>query len=426
MLLEDQKQERRRRPGPSRSRKSLRWLGLAALIVAIVVAATGILRRKEQEAQVTQWTMAEAIPTVSVITPQRGVSDVQLVLPGNIQAWYEASVYARVNGYVKDWYFDYGALVKKGQILAEIDAPDLDAELSSAQAKLKMAAAAVEVREAEAEFAETTYERWRSSPTGVVSEQERDAKKADHHSAIARLNAARAEVIVDQGEVDRLAALESFKRIIAPFDGIVIARETDIGALINAGSGVGGGNGPELFRVADVHEMRVYVQVPQQMSAGIHEGMTVELHLPQYPDRTFKASVATTSRAISMTSRTLLAELHADNPDDVLQPGSYAEAHFNLPSNPNMVHIPTSALLFRQHGLEVAVVGSDSNVDLKPVTLGRDLGTEVEVLTGLTASDSVVNSPPDSLAAGDLVHIAEESVPSGKQQQAADADKDSH
>ena len=402
---QDKRETRHTPQEPPRSGGKLRWVGLAALIVVLAVAAGGILERRHQEFDVGQWTAEQAIPTVSVITPQSGVSGTQTVLPGDIQAWYEAPIYARVNGYVKNWYFDYGAHVKKGQILADIEAPDLDAELAAAKATLDSAKALVDVQQAQKLFADSTYARWRDSPTGVVSLQERESKQADAGSAVANLDAALENVKAKQGDVDRLMALEGFKQLIVPFDGVVTARETDIGALINAGSGVGGGSGPELFRVADIHEMRVYVQVPQQMSAGIHPGLTAELNLPQYPDKTFKAVVATTSNAISMTARTLLVELHADNPDGLLQPGAYAEVHFELPSDPNMVHVPTSVLLFREHGLKVAVVGTDNKVTLKPVTLGRNLGTQIEVLKGLTPADHVVNSPPDSLAAGDLVHV---------------------
>ncbi len=223
---------------------------------------------------------------------------------------------------------------------------------------------------------------------------------------MARFNSANAEVAADQGEVDRLNALEGFKKITVPFDGVVTARETDIGALINAGSGTGGGSGPELFRVADVSKMRIFVQVPQQQSAGIAPGQKAEMHLPQYPGRTFKATVATTSNAINVEARTLLVELHADNPDDLLQPGAYAQVVFQLASNPDVVRIPTSALLFREQGLQVATLGPGDKIELKSVTLGRNLGTDVEVVSGLSASDRVVNSPPDSLAAGDLVHVA--------------------
>ena len=386
--------------------RNLRRVGVIAGAVAIGIAVIGILQRRSHEAEVTQWTQEQAIPTVVVISPRAGAATQRLVLPGTVQAWFEAPIYARVPGYLKDWYFNFGAHVKKGDVLAVIETPDIDAQLAGAQAKLNSARAVVKVREAEKQFAESTYQRWKDSPKGVVSVQEQESKQADFNSAIARLNSAIAEVAVDQGDVDRLQALENFKRITAPFDGVVTARETDIGALINAGSGTGGGNGPELFRVADIHQMRIYVQVPQQLSADIQAGLTAELHLPQYPDKTFKATVATTSSAINTSARTLLVELHADNPDGQLQPGAYAQVDFELPSNPNIVRIPTSALVFRERGMEVAIVGPDDKVELRPITLGRNLGTEVEVLKGLNVSDRLVNSPPDSLATGDTVHVA--------------------
>jgi RND family efflux transporter MFP subunit len=397
-------------PSPEFTGK-LRRVGLATLAIAVLIAVAGVGQRWLHARNVAQWTNTQAIPTVNLIAPQRGVSGQQTVLPGNIQAWYEAPIYARVNGYLKDWYFDYGAHVKKGQLLAQIDAPDLDAELAAAEANLKSAEAQTKVREAEVEFAKTTFARWRDSPKGVVSEQETESKKADFNSATARYNASLADVNADRGVVDRLNALEEFKRIVAPFDGIVTARNTDIGALITAGSGSGGGTGggsaPQLFRVADVHEMRVFVQVPQEMSASLQAGMAADLDLPQYPDRVFKAVVATTSGAINESARTLLVELHADNADGLLQPGTYAEVHFDLPGNPQMVRIPTSALIFRQDDMQVAVVGAGDRVELRPVKLGRNLGTDVEVLTGLAPSDRVIESPPDSLATGDHVLIAD-------------------
>ena len=403
MASEDQQSEHVRPPMPPP--RNLRRIGIVAIVAAIAIAAFGILQRRGHEAEVAQWTQQQAIPTVATIAPRQGPPVQRLVLPGTVQAWYETPIYARVNGYLKDWYFDYGAHVRKGDLLAEIDAPDLDAQLAAAQAKLNSARATVKVREAEKQFAETTYERWRDSPKGVVSVQEQEGKQADYNSAAARLNAATAEVAADQGEVDRLKALEEFKRITAPFDGVVTARETDIGALINAGSER---NGPELFRVADIHKMRIYVQVPQQLSAGIRQGLVAELNLPQYPNKTFKAAVATTSNAINLSARTLLVELHADNPDGLLQPGAYAGVDFELPSTPDVVRIPTSALIFRERGMEVATIGPDDKIELKPITLGRNLGTEVEVIRGLTLADRVVNSPPDSLAAGDTVHVAGE------------------
>jgi membrane fusion protein, multidrug efflux system len=392
---------------PSRPLKGLRWIGLLAVLAAIGVVAGGILERRSQEKEVTKWTDEQAIPTVAIITPTAGPAKQSLALPATVQAWYEAPIYARVSGYLKDWDSDYGAHVKKGDVLATIEAPDLDAQLAAAEQKLNSAQAVVKVREAEKQFAETTYKRWRDSPAGVVSVQEQQSKQADYNSALSQLTAATADVGQDQSEVDRLQAFEGFKKIVAPFDGVVTARETDIGALINAGSGTG----PELFRVADLHKMRIFVQVPQQLSAGIRPGLVADLTLPQYPDKTFKSTIATTSSAINLTARTLLVELHADNPDGLLQPGAYAQVTFQLPTNPNVVRIPTSALLFREQGLQVATLGPEDKIELKSVKLGRNLGTDVEVVSGLSMSDRVVNSPPDSLSAGDGVRVAEQSPP---------------
>jgi RND family efflux transporter MFP subunit len=395
---------------PPRASKS-RWVAFIALLVAVGVAIAGILVRRHEESEVTKWTAEQAVPIVATVTLKQGVSGQQIVLPGDIEAWYEAPIYARVNGYLRAWHYDFGAHVKKGTLLAEIDAPDLDAQLAAARAKLVSAEAQVKVREAERDFAETTYTRWRDSPRGVVSEQETEAKKAEFGSADARYKAAIAEANVNQSQVDQLTALEAFKRIVAPFDGIVTARNTDVGALINAGSGVGGGTGPQLFRVADVHEMRVFVQVPQETSAGMRAGLTADLVLPQYPDKTFKAIVATTAEAINKTSRTLLVELHARNTDNLLQPGTFAQVSFNLADNPGAMRIPTSALIFREDGAQVAILGPGNKVELKTVKLGRNLGTEFEVLQGLALSDTVINSPPDSLSPGEVVKVAKDTPP---------------
>jgi RND family efflux transporter MFP subunit len=385
-----------------------RWVTIIAVLVALGIAISGVLWRRHQESEVTKWTNELAVPTVAVVKPKQGVSGQQISLPGDIEAWYEAPIYARVSGYLKAWYFDFGAHVTKGQLLAEIDAPDLDAQLAAAKAKFNSAEAQVKVREAERNFAETTYTRWRESPKGVVSEQETESKKAEYGSADARYKAAIAEANVNQSEVDRLTALEAFKRIVAPFDGIVTQRNTDVGALINAGSGVGGGTGPQLFRVADVHEMRVFVQVPQEMSANMRAGLTAEMSLPQYPDKTFQATVSTTSEAINKASRTLLVELHSKNTDGVLQPGTFAQVRFNLADSPGTLRIPTSALIFRENGAQLALVGPGDKIEMKSVKLGRNLGTEFEVLNGLTLNDTVVNSPPDSLSEGEQVRVVKD------------------
>jgi RND family efflux transporter MFP subunit len=395
-------------PAKRQPRKMPRLLSVSAVALVMAVGFEGIWHRQSQEKAVAAWTDAAAIPTVDIVHPTKGAPEQQVVLPGDIHAWYEAPIYARVNGYLKDWYFDFGAQVKKGQVLADIETPEIDAQLTAAKAKLNAASAAVNVRDAEAQFAKTTYARWRSSPPGVVSVQERDAKQADYESGLARLNAAKADMAMAQADVDRLESLQGFKQVVAPFDGVVTARETDIGALINAGSN---GTARELFSVADIHKVRIYVKVPQRLTGNIHRGLTAELRLPQYPDKVFTAKATTTSRSVNTSSRTLLLELQADNPDGVLQPGTYVEAQLNLPSDPNTVLIPASAILFRQHGLEVAVVGDDDKVTLKKISLGRNLGVQAEVTGGLVLSDRVVGSPPDSLGAGDIVRIADGPTP---------------
>jgi RND family efflux transporter MFP subunit len=381
-------------------------VGTVALVVAIGVE--GIWHRQSQEKTVAAWTDAAAIPTVDLVHPTKGAPQQRVVLPGDIHAWYEAPLYARVNGYLKNWYFDFGAQVKKGDVLADIDTPEIDAQLTAAKAKLTAASAAVKVREAEAQFAKSAYERWRDSPRGVVSVQEQEAKQAEYESGTARLNAAKADMAVAQADVDRLESLQNFKKVVAPFDGVVTARETDIGALINAGSN---GTARELFSVADIHKVRVYVKVPQRLAGNIHRGLTAELRLPQYPGKVFTAKATTTSHSVNTSSRTLLVELEADNSDGLLQPGTYVEAQLNLPSNPNTVLIPSSAILFRQHGLEAAVVGDDDKVTLKKISLGRNRGVQIEVTDGLTPSDQIVDSPPDSLGSGDIVRIAGRPAP---------------
>lgn len=393
----------------------LRRIGAIALGVALLIAVAGIADREIKAHAVARWTDEQAVPSVSVIAPQHGGNDPALALPGNISAWYEAPIYARVSGYLKQWNFDYGAHVKRGQVLATIETPDLDAQFAAAKADLDAAKAKVNVAKAAMEFSKTTYDRWRDSPKGVVSIQETESKKADYQTALAGYDAAEAGVKSDQGAVDRIQALEQFKSIVAPFDGVVTQRNTDIGALINAGSGAGAGSAPQLFRIADVHEMRVFVQVPQAMSGGVKDGMTAELDLPQYPERQFKAVVATTASAIDPVSRTLLVELHADNPDGILQPGTYSQVHFNLPSNPNVLTIPATALIFQQGGMQVAVLGPRNHAQLKSVTLGRNFGTEVEVVKGLSPADRVINSPPDSLSNGEVVSVLSPAAANGNE-----------
>jgi RND family efflux transporter MFP subunit len=373
-------------PLPRRGR--LLVCGAGALVAAAALAVWGVVDRSYSEDRLVQLTAREAIPTVDVIHPERGVTGEQLVLPGTINAFFEAPIYARVSGYLKMWYQDIGAHVKAGELLATIETPDLDQELAQAKANLGVA-------DATWRLAQVTAGRWQKLlKTDAVSVQEVDVKTGD---AAAKQEA----VTAAQANVARLQAEEGFKQIVAPFDGVITARRTDVGALINAGSGIG----PELFSVADVHKMRVYVRVPQSESAGITKGMHASLAVPQFPGRTFPATVVTTANAINPMSNTLLVELMADNPDGVLTPGTFANVHFDLPPAPDVVRIPTSALLFRQGGLKVATVGADGKAVIKPIEAGRDLGTEMEVVAGLTASDRVINSPPDSLIEGEKVRL---------------------
>jgi RND family efflux transporter MFP subunit len=366
----------------------LRHYGWTALAIAVVIAVMGIFNRSRSETQLIQWTREQAIPEVAVVTPQRGVGGQELVLPGQVEANYEAPIHARVSGYLKMWYEDIGAHVKAGQLLAEIDTPDLDQQLLQAKASLASA-------KADAELAQLTAKRWKASiVANAVSQQTIDEKVGDATARQAQADAAAANV-------QRLNVLESFKRVVAPFDGIVTARKTDIGALINAS----GESGPELFSVADLHKIRVYVRVPQAFSSMLTPGMTAVLKLPQFPDQPFEAKLDTTSNAIDHDSRTVLAEFLMDNPNGKLWPGTYAETHLQLPADPTMLHVPTSALLFRQDGMMVAAVGKDDKVELRSVTLGRDLGTQVEVLSGVGATDRIIDIPPDSIATGDKVRL---------------------
>jgi RND family efflux transporter MFP subunit len=387
--------------------KRHRGLWIAAIVVLIgagVIAFTGIKSRMDNFDRLNNQAAAVAIPTVEVIHPTRSMKEKTLALPGDVEAFYSAPIYARVNGYVKMWYKDIGARVKAGDILGEIDTPDLDQQLSQSRANLDVALANWKI-------ANITARRWKSLlKSDSVSRQDSDVKDSDNEAQLAVVKAA-------QADVARLQALEAFKRLVAPFDGIVTARRTDVGALVNAGGGVG----PEMFEVADVHQMRVYVRVPQSYTAQIKVGMQVEMTLPQYPDRVFAAKLITTAAAIDPQSRTMLVELLADNPEEVLTPGTYATVNFSLPPEADAVTIPVSAFLFQQNGMQVATLDSSNHVVIKDVTIGTDMGINLEVVAGLSADDRVINTPPDELSNGDFVHVFGEAPgksghPAGTQQ----------
>lgn len=380
---------------PRRARAGLKLAGLAVVLVAAAIAANGIWERSQSDRTLAEWTAAQAIPTVAIVRPQPEAAVKPLVLPGDVDAWFQAPIYARVPGYLKIWYTDIGAIVKAGQVLAEIDAPDLDQEYNQAKHDLNS-------RIADWKLAEVTAKRWKALlPTASVSQQSVDVAVAD---AVAK----KAKVAAAQANVDRLAALEGFKQLVAPFDGVVTARKTDIGALINVGAGTDSER--ELFAVSDIHAMRVWVRVPQAFSAQIKVGMKAKLALPQYPDRTFEATVLTTATGINIQSRTLLVELVSENPDHLLWPGTFANVSFELPADSKIVLIPASALLFQSEGLQVAVLGADDKVEIRSVRVGRNFGTMVEVLSGVTAADKVIDSPPDSIVAGQPVHPVEQNL----------------
>ncbi len=392
--LSPDKMPRRHDTGSARTRH-LRLYGSIAFAIFLGLAIFGIASRKHAQSELTRETNETAVPTVAVIKPMGGTATQTLVLPGDVEPWYWAPIYGQVSGYVKAWYKDIGAQVKKGDLLAVIDTPELDAHVEQAKALLAKA-------RANEKLARITAKRWDAlwasghlQSLEPVSRQSTDVTDYDLQADIAATAAAK-------GELDRLEALEKFKYLVAPFDGVVTARRTDVGAFVKAN---GVSNQPEMFEVADTHEMRIYVRVPQVYAPEIHVGMKAELHLPGLPGKTFPATVNTTSGSINLDSRTLLVELWAPNPDNELSPGTYANVYFNLPSRPDSLEIPTSALIFQDNGLQVAVLGPDNRAHLQNVTIGRDMGANVIITSGLKPGDWVIDSPPDSLDDGDLVRV---------------------
>jgi len=369
-------------------------IGAGLAVVALIVAGGIIYSGHRAAARLRAATEAQALVTVATTEPQPLAGDTDLELPGNLQANYEAPIYARTSGYLKRWLVDIGARVKSGQLLAEIESPEVDQQLRQALADLATA-------RANQAIADVTAARWKHLlASDSVSKQEADEKLSAAAAADAEVQAARANV-------SRLRDLAGFERIIAPFDGVITARDTDVGQLINAGSGTG----PELFRIADVSRLRLYVRVPQNYAALMRPGLTAELRFPDRPARTFVARLDTTSDAIDQASRTLMVELIVDNSRRELLPGAYTEVHFRVPPAPGTEAfvLPANVLLFRGDGLHVATVGPEDRVVLKPVTIGRDYGATIEIVAGLNRDDHVILSPPDSLAAGAIVRVVKSS-----------------
>jgi RND family efflux transporter MFP subunit len=372
---------------PHRPLRVGRPLMLLAL-TAIALAMSGVTGRSRDEEQLARWTQQQAIPTVALVSPQRGGAFRDLVLPGNVEAYYTSAIHAQVSGYVKEWRKDIGAKVSQGDVLAVIDTPELDQSIAVAESELVKA-------KANLALAKVTAARWNSlRGSAAVSEQAADEKTADARARSAEVDAA-------QASLDRLKAQKAFANIVAPFDGIVTARNIDVGSLVKADAD----NGPGLFAVADVHQMRIYVPVPESYAAEMTDGMKATLELPERPDRKFEAKIETTSRAIDKRSRTLLVELIADNNDGALFPGAFARVHFQIPSDPNAVRVPASALMYRDNAIQVGVLDPDNRISLKKVQIARDLGTEVEIASGLRRDVRIVANPSDSIGDGEEVRI---------------------
>ena len=363
---------------------------LLLTVVAIAVAYAGISGRRHDGEKLKQWTDDQAIPTVALVSPQEGGRAREVVLPGNVEAFETASIHGQVSGYVSEWRKDIGAKVHQGDVLAVIDTPELDQSIAVAQGELAKAKAILAL-------AKVTADRWNSlRSSAAVSQQAVDEKDSDAHAKAAEVDAA-------QSNIDRLKALKAFANIVAPFDGVVTARDLDIGSLVKADSN----DGAALFSVADIHQMRIYVPVPESYAAQLKDGMKATLDLPEYPDRKFEATISTTSHAIDQKSRTLLVELIADNKDGALSPGAFARVHFEIPPDPNAMMLPAGALLFRDNVLGVATVGLDNRITLKKVRIARDLGTQVEITGGMSQDERIVANPPDSIADGEEVRVME-------------------
>src|ERR1700681_4302270 len=371
------------------SRRRLGIFAVVTAIAAVLVVVTGIRAREDSSTKLREWTDSQAVPTVAVVAPDARVLNATIDLPGRLEAYYRAPIFARVSGYLKSWSVDIGARVKAGQVIAEIEAPDLDQQLLQARADLTS-------QEASARLSEATLTRRKTLvASNFVSAQEIDERSADLSNKKAAVNSG-------QANVERLEALAGYKKITVPFDGVVTARDTDVGALINAG----GGAGPAMFVVSDVTKLRVYVNVPQNYVPAIKIGAKAALSMPEYPNRTFAATVEASSQSVDISSGTTRMQLALDNSAGELMPGGYANVRLNLQRDAVPLHIPSSALIFNQSGLRVATVGSDDKILFKPVTIARDLGREIEIASGLAADDRIIVAPPDGIADGDQVRVA--------------------
>ncbi len=368
------------------------WSRLLTLVVlsaaALYVAATGVGFRQASHAKLRQTAETRAIPNVSAAPPGTQGSVTTLDLPGRLEAYSRASLFARVNGYIANWKADIGAVVKAGDVLAEIEAPDLDQQLLQAQSDLANS-------KITAELADVTNQRFQALlPNKTISRQVSDEKAAD-------LSGKRLQVKSAEANVERLKSMAQFKRIVAPFDGIVTARNTDVGALINAGSTSGSG----LFVVSDTRRLRLIVAVPQAYAPLVKAGTVARLTVPERPGQSFMAKVEAVSGAVDIASGTMRSQLVVDNAEGKLLPGAFANVHFEVPTGRDVLSVPASALIFDKIGLRVAAVDRDGKVSLKTITIARDAGKTVEVASGLTREDNVIESPPDGIVDGDKVNV---------------------
>ncbi|WP_322517917.1 efflux RND transporter periplasmic adaptor subunit [Rhodopseudomonas palustris] len=381
-------------------RKSRRGLGIAGILLAcaaVAVVVTGINAREKSDADLRNWTDEQAISSVAVTRPDGKVLTNTLDLPGRLEAYSRAPIYARVSGYVKSWNADIGAKVKAGQVIAEVEAPDLDQQLLQARADLAS-------QQASARLSEATLNRRKTLlASNFVSAQEIDERTADLANKKAAVNSG-------QANVERLEALAGYKKITAPFDGVVTERNTDVGALISAGSSAG----PAMFVVSDIAKLRVYVNVPQTYVPMIKIGAKAVITLPEYPNRSFPATVEASSQAVDVSSGTTRMQLALDNAKGELMPGGYANVKLSLVRDGVPLHIPASALMFNRSGLRVAVVGPDDRVQLKTVKIARDLGREIELASGLSPDDRIIVAPPDGIADGEKVRVVGGDAGKGK------------
>ena len=375
-------------PPPSvLSRRGLRISAIGLVLVAAAVVALGIASRQTASAELKTWTEDQAVPAVAVATPTTDGEAATLSLPGRLEAYTQAQIYARVSGYLKDLKVDIGQPVKAGQVLAEIDAPDLDQQIMQAQADLANV-------QSSASLSKVTLDRGQTLVAkGAVSKQVLDQEQADFDSKEAAVKSS-------QANLDRLRVSEKYKLIVAPFDGIVSARTTDVGSLIN-----GSGGGAALFEISDTSKLRAYVNVPQNYVPSIQMGTQAKILVPEYPSRSFPATVEASSRAVDAASGTTRMQLVVDNASGELMTGAFATISLELAHPKVAINIPSSALIFDQDGLHVATVDANNHVVIKPITIARDLGQTIEVASGLTPTDRIVVTPPDGIVAGDIVHV---------------------